>query len=175
MGKNKKWMQIAILLAVMIIGGIAIGTSLFKEKTVPRAGSAAPDFKVAGVDGKVHRLSDYEGKYVVLNFWGTYCPPCREEMPDLQKQADKWNGSDIAIIGMNAGENQVTVKSFLDQYGIRFAIFLDETEEIRKSYGVLQYPTTFFIRPDGKIQEIKIGQMDEAFIDRAISAMMRTR
>lgn len=162
----------AILLAVMVIGGIAIGSSLFKETTAPKPGTKAPDFKVLGVDGKVHRLADYKGKYVVLNFWGTYCPPCREEMPALQRQADKWSAADVVVIGMNVAENQVTVKSFLNQYGIRFPVLLDEKDEIRKSYGVLQYPTTFFLKPDGTIDQIKVGQMDEAFIERAVSGML---
>lgn len=173
MGKNRKWIQIVILAAVLVIGGLTIGSAIFKDSDgIPRTGDKAPDFATKGLDGKSYKLADLKGKPIVLNFWGTFCPPCRTEMPDLQKQADKWSASGVTIIGMNLGENAVTVKSFIDQYKIRFPIYMDEEDTIRKAYGVNQYPTTFFIRPDGKIHEIKIGVMDEAYIDQTVTAML---
>jgi peroxiredoxin len=173
LGKNRKWIQVAILAAVLLIGGWTIGTSLFGDsETIPKAGDKAPSFTVKGLDGNGLKLDDLKGKAVVLNFWGTFCEPCRDEMPALQKQAEKWASSGLAVIGMNLGENAVTVKSFVDQYKIRFPIYLDEDESIRKRYGVMYYPTTYFIKPDGTVYEIKVGEMDEAFIDRTVTGLL---
>lgn len=173
MGKNKKWIQIAILTAVLLIGGWTVGNSLFgKSEAVPKAGDKAPAFSVKGLDGKDLKLEDLKGKPVVLNFWGTFCEPCRNEMPALQRQADKWSSSGLAVLGMNLGENAVTVKSFVDQYQIRFPIYLDEEETIRKRYGVMYYPTTFFIKPDGSVYEIKVGEMNEATIEQTVTALL---
>jgi len=109
---------------------------------------------------------------VVLNFWATYCEPCRNEMPALQKQMDKWADSGLVVIGMNVGEGQVTVRSFIEQYKVKFPIYMDPDDAIRKEYGVLNYPTTFFIKPDGSIHLIKVGEMTETFIEQTITGMV---
>lgn len=109
---------------------------------------------------------------MVLNFWGTFCQPCREEMPALQKQADQWVKEGVQVIGMNLGENGVTVRSYLEQHGIRFPVYLDTDDSIRQAYGVNQFPTTFFIRPDGTILKIRVGQMDEAFIEQSVRELL---
>lgn len=172
MGRSAKWIQISIMVGLLVVGGLTVGSALFKPNPVPKQGSAVPDFKAPGLDGMKHTWSDLKGKPVILNFWGTYCPPCREEMPALQKQADKWASSGLVVIGMNVGESAVTVRSFTQQYKIRFPIYLDENDDIRKDFGVRQYPTTFFIRPDGKIHEIKVGAMNEGIIEQTVASML---
>lgn len=173
MGKNRKWIQTAILAVVLLIGGWTIGTSLFGDtEKAPQAGDKAPSFAVKGMDGKTLKLDDLKGKPAVVNFWGTFCEPCRNEMPALQKQADKWAPSGLAVIGMNLGENAVTVKSFIEQYKVRFPVYLDEEEAVRKRYGVMYYPTTFFLKPDGTVFRIKVGEMDEAYIDQTVSDLL---
>ena len=172
MKSGKQWLQIAVLAVVVLAGGLAIGNALFNREQIPRTGDKAPPFRVADLEGGQRSLSDWAGKPLVLNFWGTFCPPCTEEMPALQRQSAKWAERGVGVVGMNLGENAVTVRSFIQQYGIRFPIYMDVDDTVRKAYGVNQYPTTFFIRPDGRIHKIIIGKMDEATIDSTIEAML---
>jgi len=174
--QKRRWIQIGILAVVLIAGLFTIVTTISgradRQFQIVRAGDKAPDFKVLGLDGQVYRLSELRGKTVVLNFWATYCDPCRQEMPDLQKQADKWVDAGVVVVGMNVGEGRVTVNNFIQQYQIRFPIYLDSDEQIRRSFGVREYPTTFFIRPDGRVHTVKTGMMNEPYIERTIAAIV---
>ncbi|MFM9326995.1 redoxin domain-containing protein [Paenibacillus mesotrionivorans] len=172
MKSGKQWLQIAVLAVVVLAGGLAIGNALFNRGQIPHAGDKAPPFQVADLEGGRRSLGDWSGKPLVLSFWGTFCPPCTEEMPALQNQAAKWAEQGVGVVGMNLGENAVTVRSFIQQYGIRFPIYMDVDDIVRKAYGVNQYPTTFFIRPDGRIHKIIMGKMDEATIDSSVEAML---
>lgn len=172
MKSGKKWVQTAVLAVVVLAGGLAIGNALFNREQVPRTGDKAPPFRVTDLEGAGRTLGDWTGKPLVLNFWGTFCPPCTEEMPALQRQAAKWAEQGVGVVGMNLGENAVTVASFIRQYGIQFPIYMDVDDSVRKTYGVNQYPTTFFIRPDGKIHKIIVGKMDEAVIDSTVQNML---
>jgi peroxiredoxin len=162
--------QIAIFSIVVVIGMLTLASNLFSDKSKPLQGDKAPDFALAGLDGKVYRLSDYKGKSVVVNFWGTFCPPCKEEMPAIQSVYDSTQRSDIEIIGVSLDKSSITVKSFVDQYSVKFPIVMDDKEEIRKKYGVVNYPTTFFINPNGDIVEIKVGQMSKDYLQRTTAA-----
>ncbi|MFD0694879.1 thiol-disulfide oxidoreductase ResA [Paenibacillus sp. GCM10027628] len=173
MGAKKKWVQMAIFAVVLIIGVFTIITNLSAadSKKYPQVGDKAPDFSLIGLDGKTHKLSEYKGKPVLVNFWGTFCPPCKEEMPDLQKQYDKWNSQGVVFLEVNVDKNKVTVQGFMDQYKLNLPVLLDAKEEVRKKYGVMDYPTTFFINPDGKVEVKKIGQMTESFIDQTLAQL----
>lgn len=172
MDKNKQRLQIIILAIVMLAGGLTIGKALFRNVKAPVIGDKAPGFSVKGLDGQTYTLAELAGKPVVLNFWGTFCLPCKEEMPALQRQAEKWAPLGVVVVGMNLGEDAATVSSFIEEYGISFPIYMDEDDKIRKQYGVSQYPTTFFIQSDGTVNRIKIGKMDEAYIEEAIAALL---
>ncbi|WNR42484.1 thiol-disulfide oxidoreductase ResA [Paenibacillus roseipurpureus] len=176
MGRNKKWVQIGIFTIVLIIGVFTIITNLSASdsKKYPQQGDKATNFSLVGLDGQTHELSDYKGKPVLMNFWGTFCPPCKEEMPDLQKMYDKWKSQGVVFLEVNVDKNKVTVQGFMDQYKLNMPVLLDANEVVRKQYGVMDYPTTFFIGPDGKIVTKKIGQMDEAFIDETLSKLSKS-
>lgn len=172
MGLKHRWVQHTILIVLLVLGTAAIVSFLREGSGPPAAGDAAPRFTAAGLDGHSVSLSELKGRPKVLNFWGTFCQPCREEMPALQKQADQWVKEGVQVIGMNLGENGVTVRSYLEQHGIRFPVYLDTDDSIRQAYGVNQFPTTFFIRPDGTILKIRVGQMDEAFIEQSVRELL---
>ncbi|TVY11702.1 thiol-disulfide oxidoreductase ResA [Paenibacillus cremeus] len=174
MGKNKKWIQIAIFAVIVVIGALTLISNVFLSDKKPVVGSKAPDFTLLGLDGKTHKLSDYKGKVVVVNYWGTFCEPCRDEMPALERQHAKWAGKNVEILGLNLDEPRVAVENFINQYKVTFPILFDKNEENRKKYGVSQYPTTFFIGPDGKIAVIRIGQMDEPFIEQTLTTLLKT-
>ncbi|OCT12493.1 thiol-disulfide oxidoreductase [Paenibacillus pectinilyticus] len=174
MGRNKKWVQIGIFTIVLIIGVFTIITNLSASasKKYPQEGDKATNFSLIGLDGKTHELSEYKGKPVLVNFWGTFCPPCKEEMPDLQKMYDKYKAQGVVFLEVNVDKNKVTVQGFMDQYKLNMPVLLDANEVVRKTYGVMDYPTTFFIGADGKIAVKKIGQMEESFIDTTLANLV---
>jgi peroxiredoxin len=171
MNKNRKRLQLAIMLVVLVIAALTVAGNMSKDHKYPKVGDSAPEFALTGLDGKTYQLSDFKGKTVLLNFWATYCEPCRLEMPAIQKQAEKRAGQGVVVLGLNIGENQVTAQSFVDQIGVHFPILLDGQEEIRRNYGVKDYPTTFFIGPDGKVEVIRVGWMDEAYLESTLNGL----
>ncbi|WP_028610491.1 thiol-disulfide oxidoreductase ResA [Paenibacillus harenae] len=175
MGKSRKTVQIVILVAVLIIGGYAIGSALFsgKDEGPLKAGSEPPQFELADLDGHVHRLSDYKGKAVVVNFWGTFCPPCVKEMPEFERQYEKWKDQGLVILAINLSEDTLTVNNFVRRFDLHYPILRDVNRKTERSYGLKSYPTTFFINRDGSILEIKVGGMTEADIDERIERLLQ--
>ncbi|KIL34922.1 thiol-disulfide oxidoreductase [Cohnella kolymensis] len=173
MKRNRKTMQYLILAAVLLIGGYAIGNSLFSTSEVLQKGDTPPGFRLAGLDDKAHDLKDYEGKPLIINFWGTFCGPCRDEMPALQKQYDKWQAQGLELIGINLGEDRLTAESFVRNVDVNFPILLDKDRQTLNEYGVRQYPTTFFISADGTIQDVVVGgPLSEQEIETRVQQLM---
>ncbi|GGG57340.1 MULTISPECIES: thiol-disulfide oxidoreductase ResA [Paenibacillus] len=175
MGKYRRPVQIVILLAVLIVGGYAIGTSLFaaKEDGIPKVGGTPPDFTLVDLQGNTHQLSDYKGKAVVINFWGTFCPPCVKEMPEFERQFAKWKDEGLEILAINLSEDTLTVNNFVRRFELNYPILRDVNKKTERSYGLRSYPTTFFVKPDGKIMEIKVGGMTEQDIDERVIELLK--
>jgi len=122
LGKHRKWVQLAIFGIVLVIGIFTVIANLSsKAPEYPRVGSKAPDFSLLGLDGNVHQLSDLsKDKVVVLNFWGTFCDPCKREMPALQRQMEKWQSKGVTVLGVNQDISRVTAQQFAREYGVTF-------------------------------------------------------
>jgi len=155
--RHRKTIQYVVLFLVLLIGGDAIGQSMFAKTPVLKAGDRPPEFRLADLEGNVHDSSEYAGKPLIINFWGTFCPPCRAEMPALQKVYDKWKDEGVQLIGINLSEDRLSVQNFIRQVGTDFPILLDKNRQVEKQFGLKQYPTTFFVRPDGTIADMIIG------------------
>ena len=126
-------------------------------------GTAAPDFELLQRDGTPIRLSDLQGKVVVINFWASWCPPCRDEMPALQAIAQEYADQGLVVLGVNTTytDSREDALEFIDTLGLTFPILFDETGEVtEKAYGVFGLPVTFWIKPDGTIHLIKVGPSD---------------
>jgi peroxiredoxin len=117
----------------------------------------APDFTLQGEDGKTYRLSDYRGKVVVLNFWASWCPPCRYEMPSMERAHQKLRGQDIVLLAVNVGESADKVFEFTGQYPVTFPLPLDLDGTVIAKYPVIGLPTTFVIDPRGVVTHRAIG------------------
>ncbi|MEI7024594.1 thiol-disulfide oxidoreductase ResA [Paenibacillus sp. y28] len=172
MGKNRRWIQIAILLVVVVIGGYTITQSLWAENDKPREGGKAPAFSLQGTDGQIHELSDYKGKALLINFWGTWCEPCVREMPAIERQYGKWKDKGFEVVGINLNESSVNVQNFVKQNGLSFPILYDPGYAIRNKYAVTSYPTSFFVTPEGKIMKIAVGEMQESFIEDTLTKLI---
>lgn len=127
----------------------------------PAPGSDAPPFSLQGLDGEKHQLADYIGQPVVINFWGSFCDPCVEEMPMIEQFYKQYKDQGLVVLGLNLNEPRVTVRSFVRETGVTFPVLLDH-DIVRKQYGVRSYPTTFFINSEGVIEDIFVGYMRES-------------
>lgn len=123
-----------------------------------KIGSKAPDFELKTLTGETVKLSNLKGKKVMLNFWATWCPPCKAEMPEME-QFYKGAGKDIVILAVNI-DPQLDVQGFINENGITFTIPLDEKDEVNERYRVLSIPTTYFIDSKGVIQNKYTGGMN---------------
>lgn len=175
MVKSKKTVQIIILLVIVFLGAYAVATVVMGNDGIPKVGDQAPDFQLLGLDGKVHTLKDYEGKSKVINFWGTYCPPCVREMPALQAQRDKWLSEGVEVIGINVGEDKMTVENFVKQTGVEFPILMDPNRDSVGDYKVTAMPATYFVSSKGEIVNITIGELDLSTLDKQIEQLVNAK
>jgi len=165
--------------------GLVVGLLLFRAPTSPGSGvlaasetaapapvvgAPAPDFTLQTVDGENLRLSDLRGKVVAVNFWATWCAPCRLEMPDLQERAERFPDR-LAVIGVNFAETAEEVAAFRREVGVDFPLLLDPEADVQRLYRVLGYPTTFFIDEEGTIRFQHIGLMSGGQLDEYLQQM----
>ncbi|MFE5428785.1 TlpA disulfide reductase family protein [Peribacillus simplex] len=135
-------------------------------------GAKAPDFSLKTLDGKQVELSDYKGKKVMLNFWATWCPPCKKEMPDMEKYAQQ-AGDDVVVLAVNI-DPENDVQAFVEDNGITFTIPLDSQSAknpVNERYKILSIPTTYFIDKEGIIRNKVISAMQLKDMERNINSM----
>ena len=119
----------------------------------------APDFELETLDGEKKKLSDLRGERVMVNFWATWCPPCRAEIPDLQKFHEN---EDITILAVNLTETEQDmdkVEEFVDDFGMTFPILLDTETEVADTYKIQPIPSSFMVDSTGRIQFVALGAM----------------
>ncbi len=127
----------------------------------PEVGHLAPDFTLPSLDGQTVRLSDLRGKAVLLNFWATWCAPCRLEMPTIDKayQEYKSRGLEILAVSLDAGSNSV-VKHFMQELKLDFPVLLDPDMEVLRLYRQFSIPATFLIDKQGIVRHRELGYRD---------------
>ncbi|UFJ42834.1 thiol-disulfide oxidoreductase ResA [Brevibacillus humidisoli] len=168
--QNRTPIRIAIL-GVLLAALVFAVYSSFASESVLQAGDAAPNFQLEQLGGGTITLDDLRGKPVVLNFWGSWCKPCEAEMPELEKQYQKY-GDDVAFIGVNIGQTPITVEKFIEQVGVTFPILLDREREITKLYNIGPIPTTYFIDQNGTITDILVVQLTEQMIEEKLAKLL---
>lgn len=131
-------------------------------------GAPAPDFELTDLDGNVVRLSDYRGKAVLVNFWATWCGPCKAEMPLLQDRYTTLRNSGLVILAVNIGEDEALVRPYVEDLGLDFAIVLDPELAVNDEYRVLGYPTTITVDRDGNVVDVHVG----AWLDEQLDAVL---
>ncbi|MEK6207319.1 MAG: TlpA disulfide reductase family protein [Chloroflexota bacterium] len=142
-----------------IEGGV-IRAQIAADGAAGRIGAIAPDFEWIGEDGQTLRLSSYRGRVVVVNFWATWCPPCRQEMPILQRVAA--SEPDVVVLEVDLMEPAERARSFLDSLGLdRLQPVFDNDGATTRRFGVLSLPSTFFVDKDGVIRHLVLTQMTE--------------
>lgn len=167
--KRRFIMRTSILLIFVLAVGYTIMTTIFDDRHVVKKNDYAPDFQVETLDGETLYLSDFKGQGVFLNFWATYCPPCKDEMPYMENQYEVFKDKGIEILAINVGEAPLTAKKFVERHKLTFPIPLDSREEIYKAYGVGPIPTTFLIDKDGKV----VDRVTKGLTEQEIAEMMK--
>ena len=142
----------------------------------PREGFSAPDFTLDLLGGGQVTLSELRGKVVMVNLWASWCPPCRAEMPTLQRvyEANRARGVEILAVNTTFQDTQADAAEFVRAFGLTFPIPLDRTGEVSRSYLLRALPTTFFIDRKGVIRQVVLGgPMSETTVQTAVEELLR--
>ena len=128
----------------------------------PWTGGAAPALDLKDLEGKSHKLADYRGKVVILNFWATWCEPCRDEMPSLNRLKGALQGKPVALFAVNIGEGEARIEGFMKKVPVELRVLLDRDAQASKAWKVRLMPTTFVIGTDGRVRYSFAGERDWA-------------
>lgn len=151
-------MRVGTWLALIIGAALA---ACSPAQSVPAVGSPLPRLSVIHLDGGTGTLQEFAGRALVLNFWATWCPPCRAEMPSLQRLADAFPEAELAVVGVSVDADQNLVREFVLQHGIRFPVVVQSpaTPAVGQ-LGVTAFPTTILVTREGRIAAIVTGERD---------------
>jgi peroxiredoxin len=128
----------------------------------PAGGEPAPALVLRDTEGKAHDLAQYRGKVVVINFWATWCEPCRQEMPSMQRLRDKLAGRSFAVLAVNVDEPDVRVRRFLDETRFDLPVVLDVNKTVTRAWNVRVMPTSFIVDAAGRLRYRVVGDIDWA-------------
>lgn len=172
-----RWNVLIVLMALVGLAWIWVSrvpgggtTAAGALPAAPAVGYPAPELTLTTTSGETFKLSDLRGKPVVLNFWATWCPPCRAELPELQAASQNLAGQ-VAIVGVNQAEDPDQVRAFAQKLGITYPIPLDENGAASRLYAVRSLPTTFFIDRSGIIRQIQVGPVTEATLAQSLKTI----
>jgi cytochrome c biogenesis protein CcmG, thiol:disulfide interchange protein DsbE len=174
--------QRLVSVLILVVGLIWIwfsadrkGLSIHRELPIPKQGFIAPDFTLRTLKGETIRLSDLRGQPVVVNFWASWCQPCRVEMPAMERAFKFYQAQGLIILAVNASnqDEAAQVQEFVNNLELTFSILMDQQGVAMSLYQVTALPTTFFIRADGVIQEVVIGgPMAEALLTSRMDQLL---
>jgi len=174
------------LFLIILVAGLAwtftsadrAGTSTAGEVPAPRQGFLAPDFTLETTTGESISLSDLHGQAVLVNLWATWCPPCRAEMPAIQKLYDEYRDQGLVVLGVNMTyqDTASAVQPFIQENDLTFPILLDLTGQVAEKYELRSLPSSFFIDRSGMIQEVVVGgPMSEALLRTRIESILEQK
>lgn len=152
---------LALLVMVLLHTGVAVAADA-SQQTLPALAQPfpAPGFTLKGEDGKTYRLADTHGKVVVVNFWATWCPPCRYEMPSLERAWSLLKDKNVVVLAVNVGENADVIFEFTGQYPMSFPLPMDLDGTVTKLYPITGLPTTYVINPAGMVTHRAVGSRE---------------
>lgn len=152
---------LALLVIALLHAGVAVAADA-PQQTLPALAKPfpAPGFTLQGEDGKTYRLKDYRGKVVVINFWATWCPPCRFEMPSLERAWNQLKDQDVVVLAVDVGETADVIFEFTGTYPMSFPLPMDLDGAVTKQYPITGLPTTYIVNPEGMVTHRAVGSRE---------------
>lgn len=167
---------IAGLVLALVIAGLLLTQgdkkNEFSSKSTSEKKELAPNFSLVTINGGDFHLGDYKGKPVLINFFASWCLPCREEMPVLEKAAYEYGPKGVVFLGIAIDDTEVKIKDFIAKYGVTFPVGLDKTAVIQKSFGIYGIPTTYFIDKQGVINYSHSGSVTEELLQNELDKLL---
>lgn len=151
---------------------VSANAALVNTTTDGLVNKKAIDFTLKDINGKDVSLSDFKGKNVYLNFFTTWCPPCRAEMPDIEKMYQKYRDKDFVVLAVNLGEDKDTVKKFFENNNLNFNVVLDQDQTVAQKYNITAIPVSVFIDKQGTVVAKKVGAMTENEMESYIKMLI---
>jgi len=156
MKRTSRFWLLPLIVALIMMSDSAMAHEGHFEKmgvSLPKIKRGAPNFNLKNLAGDSVALNSFQGKTILLNFWATWCLPCREELPSMQRMYEKLGSSGIEVVAVSIDRgNPRKVKKYIDQYNLTFPILLDPGQKVRKSYFIMGLPTSYLIGPDGYLR-----------------------
>lgn len=184
MKRYPKLVSIIVVLALFVTAGMVFMIRQHRSTamplnpatyvtTLPKIGNPVPVFALPRYpDRKVISISDYKGKPMFINFWASWCDPCKQETPDLVKAYAKY-GSKVNFIGVNltSADSVADATKFINQYGIKYTVLLDTAGQVAKQYGIVGIPTSVFVDREGKITTIYMGAIPTQVLSQDLKSI----
>jgi peroxiredoxin len=158
---------------VLLALGLALGAALPTAAVAPA--TVAPDFTLRSMNGPNLRLQEQRGRVVLVNFWATWCGPCRQEMPHLNHLYEKYRASGFVLLGVNVDEDPRNAAGVASKLGLKFPVLLDTDKKVSKLYQLATMPSTVLIDRDGRVRFVHRGYLDgyEATYDKQILDLLK--
>ena len=148
------------MLIVALAAGLCTSPAMPASAPAVWGGGPAPNLALKDMEGRTHELTDYRGKVVLVNFWATWCEPCRQEMPSMQRLSEKLAGKPFVVLAVNVDEPESRVRNFLNQTRFDLPVLLDVNKAATRQWGARLLPVTFIVGRDGRVRYRVLGDMD---------------
>lgn len=168
--RSPRYGRLALVLMAVVLLGLLVTQGC--TTTTQSTGLPAPDFTLKDLEGNQVSLSDFRGKTVFINFWATWCGPCRAEMPEIESIHQEYKDQDVVVIGIDLFEPEDAVRQYTQEGGYSWIFVIDTTGEVTANYEVTAIPTSFFIDSDGIIQAMNIGSMSKGAMEANLAKAM---
>lgn len=168
-----RWVAVAVVLAILAGGVVVAARGLDRDPRTVRSaliGKPAPAFTLPTLDGDEIDSSSFRGEVVVVNFWASWCVPCRQEAPELQAFARRWDGGGVRVIGIVYNDAQPQAETFRARYGLTYPQVMDPGGRTAIDFGVFGVPETFVIGPDGVVMARLLGAVNGETLERAVES-----
>jgi peroxiredoxin len=168
---NAEYWAMRFLLTAALL---CCATLVTAQQLKPWSGDATPPLALADLEGRAYRLEDYRGKVALVNFWATWCEPCREEMPSMNRLRASLAGRPFEVLAVNLAESESRIRRFIEQVPLDFPVLMDRDSAAAKSWRARVLPISFVVGPDGRIRYSVVGGIDWAQdgVRKAVLALM---
>jgi peroxiredoxin len=171
--RNQPRLRHILLIAAVLAAGLPV--TVAASKAPVNVGADAPDFALRSAAGSNLRLSEHRGQVVMINFWATWCGPCRQEMPKLDEIFARYERAGFALLGVNIDEDSERAQRLADELGVSFPLLFDDEQNVSRLYDVQAMPMTVMVDRSGKVRSVHYGYragMEQRYLDE-VRALLR--